>query len=366
MVAPSGRALCGWVGTVVGVSICVSGTDGVLAERQAVLAGAYQRGREAAVLLAAGGVRGVRLREARAAVAAGDVACAELLESLNGLLIVVTQECLNKRLGEAGALREHADALSEARVVALGAIAKFSFGLGVAVYTFVAWEVRTHLKSLDFGAGGGCRPRGWQKVEKVASAMAASGVPVTKDSVMAHFVSSTAERIMEKSPELSESAVESLARTRLSKQSITSAIGELSQVVLFSGGCESLDSKFGADGESLYDTLGDPSLVAGGTTPATLVRDLLSTLSAEDVDGVLAVTGERVPNDAARSFSARHGVTLCDARAELRSGRARLIAPHAQFAALWSALGSQFDGSVHGADDVLDVLDAHRARSLGV
>jgi len=49
---------------------------------------------------------------------------------------------------------------------------------------------------------------------------------------------------------------------------------------------------------------------------------------------VLSVSGGSVPQAESSAYATRHGLTVAQARAELRGMSARLTAPHAQYAAL--------------------------------
>lgn len=341
------------------------------ASKQAELASVYQKGVQASELLSSSRMRGSAATAARRAVRAGEAALVEVLASLEGLLVLLSDEYSKGRLGDEWAFAVREDVRSEALVAAIEAIGAFSVDRGTSVPQWVAREVRNHLTTLEFDAGGGTRPREWRKVAKVASAVIdarsrgggeASGVGL-RDAVWERFFSETCARIMEAEPQLTIEQVEAKAKARLSRQSISRAVNrELGEIVATAGGAVSLHTPSPSEDGELLDTIPGEVGSDGPADVATVVRMLLGTLDEDAVEAALIGQGQAVPMNVSKAYADRWGMTNAQARGEITGLSARLTAPHAQFCALWPGVLAQFESAETEEADAFDLLDSHGSR----
>lgn len=341
------------------------------AARQAELAVVYQKGVQARHLIQTAKLRSSALTTARRVAREGESAMTELLKSLEGLLVLLSDEYAKGRLGDEWASAVREDVISEATVAAIEAIKEFSTDRGTSVPQWVAREVRNHLTTLEFDTGGGTRPREWRKVAKVASAVLEArsrGDKTTSDvsvqqEVWNRFFSETCSRIMEAEPQLTVEEVEAKAHARLSRQSISRAVNkELSEIVATSGGAVSIHTPSPTEDGELLDTLSGEMNLPEELDAATVVRMLLGTLGEDDVDAALQGQGQSVPMSVSKAYAERWGVTNAQARAEVAGLASRLTAPHAQFAALWGGVERLFEESENTEDDFFSLLEEHGSR----
>jgi hypothetical protein len=184
-----------------------------------------------------------------------------------------------------------------------------------------------------------------------------------QDAVWNYFFQETCARIEESDPSLTVEEVETKAKARLSRQSITRAVTrELSEIITSSSGAVSLNvPNASGDGEML-DCIEDDKNNEVLLTPELAVRKLLSTLDEEDTLLALSASGGVVPQESSRAYASKYGISLSSAREELGSMSGRVLAPHAQFCALWGGVENQFEESSSAPTANDDLLRAHRSR----
>jgi hypothetical protein len=310
------------------------------AEEQGVLAACYLEGR--ACEESSRGRSRVSA-SVRSKISAGRDALSLLIESMVPLLGVIADEHINSRIGHEWGDKEREDAKSEALLAAVEALGAYDPERSTRVHQWVAQQVRLHLSALDYDTAGGLRPREWRRVSKVAfteieNRKRDGKSTATKDvasGVYEHFYNETFSNIQLGSPHLSHEEVDKATRERLSRQSITRAITKDMAVILETSQlAASLDAETDEDGGTMYDTLCGDFDNSVQMDSSRIVRDMLGTLSEDDIDCVLSVSGGSVPQAESSAYATRHGLTVAQARAELRGMSARLTAPHAQYAAL--------------------------------
>jgi hypothetical protein len=322
-------------------------------------------------MLSAHRLRGSAAATAQKAVRDGERAAVELFESLRPLLNTIADEYTKHRLGDEWARSQRDDMRSEAAVTAFEALASYSADRGTSVSQWVAREVRNHLTTIEFDPGGGTRPREWRKVAKVTHMIIerreAEGLSKTstsiQDAVWNYFFQETCARIEEADHFLTLEEVHSKAKARLSRQSITRAVTrELNEIISSSSGALSLNvPNVSGDGEML-DSVADDKIDGALLTPELAVRKLLSTLDEEDTLLALSASGGVVPQESSRAYASKYGIAVGSAREELASMSGRVLAPHAQFCALWEGIGTQFEESSPAPTANDDLLSAHRSR----
>ena len=283
----------------------------------------------------------------RSKISAGRDALSLLVESMIPLLNVIADEHVNSRIGHEWGDKEREDAKSEALLAAVEALSKYDSERSTRVHQWVAQQVRLHLSGLDYDSAGGLRPREWRRVSKVAfteieNRKREGKSTATKDvasGVYEHFYNETFSSIQLVSPHLSYDEVDKATKDRLSRQSITRAITKDMAVILETSQLStSLDAETDDDGGTMYDTLSGDFDNSTHMDSAKIVRDMLGTLSEDDIDCVLSVFEGFVPQAESSAYASRHGLTVAQARVELRGMSARLTAPHAQYAALAQVL----------------------------
>lgn len=353
-----GRGQDGWV---VRESIRLS------SEEQGALVATYLEGR-----LCAESSRG-RSRvsaSSRAKVEEGSRALSLLVESLLPLVHVIADEHVVSRFGHEWGEKEREDARGEAMVAVMEALNQYDKERTGKVHQWVAQQVRLHLSGLEYDNAGGSKPREWRRVARVAfteiEKRQREGLSTaTKDisvGVYEHFYNETCASVRNANPEMTVDEVDKAAKERLSRQSLTKAITkEMSSILETSRMCASLDAEIDEDGSSLYDTVCDTTDRIENTDPAYVVREVLGTLSESDIDCVLSVSGGSVPQAESAAYANRHGLTVAQARVELRAMGSRVTAPHAQFAALGNVLFHEQGGQ----DSYEDVLSLAYDRVVG-
>lgn len=340
-------------------------------DHQALLVAAHQRGVLAGAMLSSHRLRGSAATTARKAVSHGEIAAVELFESIRALINTIADEYTKNRLGEEWARSQRDDMRSEAVVAAFEAIASYDPDRGTSVSQWVGREVRNHLTTIEFDPAGGTRPREWRKVAKVAHMVleragsdASLRTPTgVQDAVWNYFFQETCTRIEEANPELTTDEVQTKARARLSRQSITRSVTrELTDIMATAPGALSLNTASPSGEGELLDSIADGNCNTELLTPELAVRKLLSTLDDEDISLALTSSGGVVPQDSSRTYATKYGITLASARAELASMSGRVSAPHAQFCALWDGFEAQFEESSALPTSNEDLLNAHRGR----
>lgn len=297
----------------------------------------------------------------RARISEGKRALSVLVESMMPLLSLLADEHVNSRIGHEWGDKERDDARSEAAVAAIDAILKYDSTRSVHVHQWVSQQVRLHLSGVDYDTAGGLRPREWRRVSKVAFMEIekremdgrSTSTKDVADGVYAHFYSETLANILSSNPSMTQDEADKATRERLSRQSITRAITkDMAAIMESSQMSVSLDAENDEGGSTLYDTVEGVNTTDQGCSPQDVVRKLLGTLSEEDIECVLSVVDGSVPQHESGVYASRHGLTVAQSRAELRSMSARLTAPHAQFAAL-SGSAVLRQGETCGYDDLV-------------
>ena len=339
-------------------------------EDQRKLAAVYQQGRAAATAALLSG-KAADKKRATVAGARGRRAVSDLMDGLAPLVRVIADEQTTQRLGHEWGLKERDESRAEAMVVAVDAISTYNPAKGVEVFQWVSKQVRQHMTSLEYDSGGGARPREWRRVAKVAhtaiekrkAAGESLSTKAISEDVMSYFVSETYARLLEERPELTEEEALSAVHARLSRQSILRVIAnEMPELLATSAGAVSLDCP-SSDGEGdLYEHLQGSMETSVDDDPVAVVRSMLGTMHDKDVDSVLMLKGDVVPQEAANAYASSQGITTADARVELRGIKSRMTAPHAQFAALAEEVDWMFEPESETPELMDELLAGYRAR----
>lgn len=339
-------------------------------EDQRKLASVYQAGR-AAVAAALLSGKAADKKRAVLAESKGKRAVSDLMECLAPLVRLIADEQTTQRLGHEWGLKEREESRAEALAVAVDAISTYEPSKGVEVSQWVSKQVRQHMTSLDYDSGGGTRPREWRRVAKIAHTAIekrkAAGLSLStkaiSDDVMAYFVSETYARLTEEKPELTEEEAMSAVHARLSRQSILRVLSnEMPELLMTSAGAVSLDCPLSEGEGDLHEHLPGSIETSVDDDPVALVRSMLGTMHDKDVDSVLMLKGDVVPQEAATAYSSSQGITMADARVELRGIKSRMTAPHAQFAALAEEVDWMFESESEVPELMDELLDGYRAR----
>lgn len=314
----------------------------------------YRTGRQARASLD----RGVKSSGARlrSQVAAGQKAAEEILEVFEPVVATRVSQWLHSRLGRRWKESAMEDALSVARVAVLSAVSECKLLSDSYVMAAGLRAAENSVRAIDFTSGGISRPRPWLRVTRVASKMVGEefgGASLAEAPVSAgelgerlygHFYDTTYERLAEKNPSWSPDRVASETTRALSRQSIARTCRvDMSSVVASAAGTRSLDMSLELYGGS-SQPIDAPIFGDDGTIDASyVVRCLLGEVpeplglaALESADGV-------VSNTAADSVAAYLGCDRPHARAEIRSLRSRMSAPHAHFANMESDLSERFE-----------------------
>lgn len=314
----------------------------VSSDVQNQLAASYQRVIELEDQLADRTLTGRARTAARRELRGRELHVAGLMTSLERLVKVITKEAARSRLGTHWARQELDDLHQDGMVAALEAAKSFDPERGPSVSQWVAREVRHALSGLNIEAGGGTRPKSWNRVARLAHGILASaenrGERLTmrqlQQSVMERCQEQTTKRIRATKPDISHADVEALCHDRLSRQGLIAAINELPLVLTTSGGALSLDAPAGDDGPSLHQQVGGRMAAAEEDEEAAetfrMMRVALEGLPALHVYAVQAHC--RNPSRPWRSIAEEVQMDWTEVKAAVRTGLARVTSPHAQFA----------------------------------
>jgi hypothetical protein len=339
-------------------------------EDQKKLVAAYQASRAAAEVATLSG-KAVDKKRAAAAEPKGTKAASDLMECLSPLVRVIADEQTTQRLGHEWGLKEREESRAEAMVVAMEALSTYDSSKGVEVSQWVSKQVRQHMTTLEYDSGGGARPREWRRVAKVAHTAIekrkAAGLSLStkaiSDDVMAYFVSETYARVIAENPEMTEEEAMSAVHSRLSRQSILRVItNEMPELLMTSAGAVSLDCPLSEGEGDLHDQVQGSLETSVDDDPVAIVRSMLGTMHDTDVDSVLMLKGDVVPQEAATAYASSQGITMADARVELRGIKSRMTAPHAQFAALAEEVDWMFESESEAPVLMDELLVGYRDR----
>jgi hypothetical protein len=333
---------------------------------QALLASAYGFGLNARKSLTGEGLPPRVRRQLRGYITTGDIAGELLMRSLRGLVVAITQEYAQHRLGSNWAKQEMDDLLGEGVLVTLECCADFDESRGTTVAQWVAIMVRQRLKGMDFAAGGGKVPKEWKRVATAMHAVeqtASTGIRDQKlysaSDVLEHLMTTETSRQISKGCDTAEAI--SKAHDTLSRQSVLRAMKEFSEISALSSGVSSMDKVLDGDDTTMLDLVDGGASTEPGVLHSTDAAVLLALLDVLPGQAVIDTTnrhghaGEEVPY---RALADERGGDWLAVRHEVERVKAAPGAPHAQFCAFYphvSALVEMLPGSVTQDEGEIDV-----------
>jgi DNA-directed RNA polymerase sigma subunit (sigma70/sigma32) len=316
------------------------------AEAQAELVAVYQHGRRVARALDAQLVPAELTGAAQRVVARANTAAEQMVGSVFRLVRQLVWERASRRFGDRGAVEILPDLLADAYVSTLAAAGEFDPSRGTK---FSSWVVQVLDREIPKHLNRAWRmntvPRSWDILSKIAPhVLEELGRELGREPSNEEFAERlearcrawARERLTAEERSLPEEAQEQAISARLTRQGIGRVLREeipALRQALQSEAC--LDAPVGDDSATLLDTVAHPdgSAEDEAADAADILAAGLGACSAEEQEMVLACFGLGTGDESnARQVGVRYGRSEAEVRGLVRLVKARLAAPHAQFA----------------------------------
>jgi hypothetical protein len=343
-----------------------TGEVDLTAEQQTLLACCYAYGLSAGARLADEGLSPSVRKTFTAYNRAASQSSELLMASLRGLVVHIVADFAQRRLGRAWAAKELDDLISDGVVVALESCTSYDPRHGTSLAQWVAVQLRSHLRSLQFDRSGGVRPREWnvvaRAIREVAGPDALDGQAVGGDltaMVRDHLTGKAVKRGRARG--LDEQAAASYAHDSLSRQSVNRALREMGEILAMARGVVSLDAP-NPDGDGVFGDqvagMSDDLSADADYSPADALASVLAVFPGRDVELFAERYGSSGGELPYRAMAEREGVHWLELRHRVDRVQAGVTAPHAQYCAFVPGLEDQFDlvGDAATADQVGGIL----------
>lgn len=288
-------------------------------------------------------------RQLRGYISSGDSAGELLMRSLRGLVVSITTEFANRRLGRRWAAQEIDDLIGDGVLIALECCAGYDESRGTTVAQWVATQLRQHLQNAEFNPGGGRTPPEWKRVTRAMNAIEQQTGQVLQDKktystdqVLNLLIQTEEKRQVAKGLTPEEAVVK--AHDSLSRQSVLRAMREISEISALASGVMSIDKTIGDDGDTLLDTLPDDVSAQHGfslCSDADALHALMDVLPADAVSQATQRYGSAGDEVSYRRLADEAGLNWLDVRQAVERVKAAPGAPHAQFCAFYAHIEAQ-------------------------